>query len=841
MKAIRILVPLAALAAAATLAVSSAVIGAYFFVLPALPPAETIRDIPLQVPLRVFSRDGKLISEIGEQRRVPVAYDDIPPVVVQALLAAEDDRFFDHPGVDYQGILRAIWKYALSGSRSQGGSTITMQLARDYFLSRKREWTRKIREIFLAYRIEKEFTKEEILTMFLNKMFFGQRSYGIAAATQVFFGKELKDINAAEAATLVGALNAPSRNNPVSGPDRARERRAYVLRRMHELGYLDDMAYTKASDYPLVSRLHGPDVELSAPYVAEMVRSDMLNRYGGDIYVAGYEVVTTLDSRLQAAADNALRTGLLEYDRRHGYRGAIGTVDAAIATAPDAAERPEVRQALVDYPEYGGLRVALITGVDAASNRATALLRDDERITIPWNGIVWAGEYIDDERKGPDPESITEVLSPGDVVYVIPTVTDIYALAQQPQVEGAFVAMDPDDGAIVSLTGGFDFSATKFNRAVQIERQPGSTFKPFIYSAALEHGFTAATIINDAPIVIESEELEAVWRPLNYGGRFHGDTRMREALYRSFNLVSVRILIKTGIGNAIRHLEKFGFTGKQTPRDTSLALGSGAMSPLELATGYTVFANSGYKIEPYYIDAIYNSEGEELFRAKPAVVCPLCEPTENAQGGRKATRPPVYETADQLIDRADDFRPGAAEAPELYDGVKIAPRVIDERNAYIVSDMMRDVIRRGTGVRAKSLGRDDLSGKTGTSNDRRDAWFAGFNADLVAATWVGFDADRPLGMREEGSRTALPIWIHFMETALDGVPSNAQPQPPGLTTLRVSAKTGKLARPGERDSVFETFRDEFAPQPDFMNNEPELVYPFGQPDDETGVADDPLF
>ncbi|MEO1202814.1 MAG: transglycosylase domain-containing protein, partial [Pseudomonadota bacterium] len=473
----RILIPVAALAAAFTVAATAGVIGAYHFAFPGLPPAETIRDIPLQVPLRVYSRDGLLISEIGEQRRLPVDYDEIPEVVVQALLAAEDDRFYDHPGVDYQGVLRAAWILLTTGSRSQGGSTITMQLARDYFLGREREFTRKVREIFLAYRIEKQFSKNDILAMFLNKMFFGQRAYGIAAAAQVFFDKRLDELNAAEAATLVGVLAAPSRYNPVSGPEASKLRRGYVLRRMRELDFLTDDEYRDMMDYPLESELHGPDVELNAPYVAEMVRRDMLERFGDDIYEAGYSVTTTLDSRLQSAAVNALRNGLLEYDRRHGYRGVLGRVDLDEGALPDP-DAADVRQALLDYPEYGGLRTAVVQAVNAERNSAQVLLRRGESVVVPWSGIDWAEEYIDDNTVGPAIESAGEVLSPGDIVYVIPTVDGNWALAQRPAAEGAFVALDPDDGAIVALHGGFDFTASKFNRAVQIKRQPGSTFKP---------------------------------------------------------------------------------------------------------------------------------------------------------------------------------------------------------------------------------------------------------------------------------------------------------------------------------------------------------------------------
>ncbi len=834
----RIILPLIGLGAAATIGVVAAVMSAYFYVLPGLPAAETIRDIPLQVPLRIYSRDGALITEIGEQRRIPVTYDEIPEVVVQALLAAEDDRFFDHPGIDYQGILRALWKYMLSGSRSQGGSTITMQLARDYFLTRDRSFIRKLVETYLAFRIEREFDKETILEMFLNKMFFGQRAYGIAAASQVFFDKPLQDVNAAEAATLIGVLAAPSRYNPVSGPEASKNRRGYVLRRMAELGYLDARELADANSYPLESELHGPDVELEASFLAEMVRQEMLERYGEEIYTAGYEVFTTLDSRVQRAATLALANGLLEYDRRHGYRGALRQLSAAATGAPGQPLPPEARQALYDTPQYSALKAALVRAVND-DNSAIVALRDGSEVRLPFSGINWARTYVDDDTLGPEIESAADVLAPGDVVYVIATAGGQHALAQRPQVEGAFVALDPTDGAVAALQGGFDYAASKFNRAVQTARQPGSTFKPFIYSAALENGFTAATLVNDAPIVIESSELETDWRPINYGGRFHGPTRLREALYRSFNLVSVRVLLEVGLPRAIEHLRLFGFSDDQTPRDTSLALGSGAMAPIELATGYAVFANSGYKVDAYFIDSIRDATGEEIFRSEPAVVCKICS---SDKANPRPAAAPTYRNAQAMIDKAAEYRPDADADPEFFADTKVAPRVLDDRNAWIVSDMLRDVIRRGTGVRANRLGRRDLSGKTGTSNDRRDAWFAGFNADLVATTWVGFDQDRPLGGREEGSRTALPIWIHFMEQILPLMRESVQPQPGGMVTVRVSPETGKLSRPGDTDFFFESFRSEYAPRPDYSIGQPDVsLDPFNPGPDDPLEETEPLF
>ncbi|MDH3619652.1 MAG: PBP1A family penicillin-binding protein [Gammaproteobacteria bacterium] len=799
---------------------TAGVIGAYYFVQPGLPAAETIRDIPLQIPLRIFSRDGYLISEIGERRRILITYDELPQHVVNAFVAAEDQRFFVHPGVDYRGVLRAVVEGITTGDPT-GGSTLTQQLARDYFLTRERRFTRKLREAFLAYKIEKEFTKEQIMALFLNKMFFGQRAYGVAAASQVFFNKNLADVNVAEAATLAGVLPAPSRYNPVSSAENAMNRRGYVLGRMLELGYIDDAAYEEAMDQEIDSRLHGTAVELSAPYVAEMVRSEMLKRYGESTYTDGYQVVTSLDSRMQKAANYALRNGLLEFTRRRGYKGPIDNVELAdeLLATPFAEWPIEIRELLDQYAP-GGLSVALVTAVHE-DNTASLLLRGGEETSLPWSGIRWANPFIDRETYGPAPETAAEVLSVGDLIYVMPTTKGTWALAQVPEAQGAVVSVDPFDGAISALTGGFDFTTSKFNRAVQAARQPGSSFKPFIYSAALERGNTPATVILDAPVVINSSELEAVWRPINYSGRFYGPTRMREALKRSMNLVSVRLLLfETGVGNAVRHIEKFGFGDAALPRNGSLALGGGAASPLDMAQGYGVLANGGHAIAPYVIDAIYGPEGGELYRADPAVVCDKCVPGEPELRFGEAPKDEL--TLEEMVEIATVYQPDATTAPELFEGVNVAPQAISPQNAFLIQDMMRDVVRAGTGRRAMALGRNDLSGKTGTSNDRRDAWFGGFNADLATVVWVGYDDDLPLGPGEEGSRTALPIWVEFSRIALDGVPENQMPMPEGIVSVLIDRETGCPARSGQRNVVFEVFRDGNVPQCDVASEAPDI-------------------
>ena len=658
------------------------------------------------------------------------------------------------------------------------------------------------------------------MALFLNKMFFGQRAYGVAAASQVYFNKPLAEINVAEAATLAGVLPAPSRYNPVRSPTNAERRRSYVLGRMRDLEFISEADYEAAIAWPVESRIHGAAVELNAPYVAEMVRREMLARYGEATYTAGYQVVTALDSRLQRAGNYAIRNGLLAFARRRGYRGPVDQVviEPGDLDGPPLEWPERIQQALDQYAP-GGLRLAIVTAIND-NNTASIRFSDGTADSIPWAGLSWAKPFIDVETAGPAPESVEEVVAVGDIVNVMPTTGGFWALAQVPDAQAALVALDPKDGAITGLVGGFDFAVSKFNRATQSARQPGSSFKPFIYSAALEHGNTPATVVLDAPVVINSSELEAVWRPINYSGRFYGPTRLREALVRSMNLVSVRLLLfETGVSNAVRHIARFGFADAALPRNGSLALGAGAASPLDMAQGYATIANGGFAVKPYLIDAIYGPEGEALYRAEPFVACFECEAALEAQIDDRQViaavdadsvlyteaddrDPPLFEP---VVDEGLNYRPEPVEAPQLFEDIRVAPRAISAQNAYLVSDMMRDVVRRGTGRRALVLGRNDLSGKTGTSNDRRDAWFGGFNADLASIVWVGFDDDSPLGPGEEGSRTALPVWIDFSRIAYDGLPNRTLPMPEGIVSVRIDRETGCPARAGQPNAVFEIF------------------------------------
>jgi penicillin-binding protein 1A len=632
---------------------------AYYYLQPTLPSVEEMRDIQLQIPLRIYSRDGRLIDQVGEKKRIPVEYENIPQIVVQAFLAAEDDRFFEHPGFDYQGIVRAGIKLLLTGSRAQGGSTITQQLAREYFLTRDRTFIRKAKELILAIQIENEFEKPAILALYLNKIFLGQRAYGVAAAAEVYFGKTLNELTIAEAATIAGLPAAPSRLNPVANPDQSRDRRAYVLRRMRELEHIDTASFELAMNTPMISRLHGPKVELKARYAAEIVRSEMVRRFGDKAYTDGYQVITTIDSNLQNAANSSLRNALANYDRRHGYRGPldqasiadiISEYQAAVAesienkdelVAPAMESELDTSFALQDflngYPDYEHLGVAIVTSINKETNGAEFYLRDTGVIELPWERIKWR-PYVNDNVIGGKPEAVTDMVAVGDVVYLFSTPGG-YRLGQLPVAQGAFVALSPRDGATVAMTGGFDYSASSFNRASQTKRQPGSAFKPFIYSAALENGFTAATIINDAPIVLNSFGQEEAWRPENYSKRFYGPSRLREGLVKSMNLVSIRILREIGIRNTLNHLQPFGLPESALPRDLSLALGTGGTSPWELGEAYTGLASGGYSVKRYLIDRILDAEREAIFTANPITVCEACE--ERWFDGREQTDTPL--------------------------------------------------------------------------------------------------------------------------------------------------------------------------------------------------------
>ena len=730
---------------------------------PQLPSTDALRDVPLQVPLRVYARDERLIAEFGEVRRRPLPLAAMPEALRMAVVATEDEHFHKHPGVDWRGIVRAVVHLVRTRQKGPGGSTITMQVARNFFLGREKTYFRKLNEILLALKIERELTKDEILELYLNKIFLGHRAYGVAAAAEVYYGKKLDALDLPQMAMIAGLPQRPSEYNPITNPERAAARRNHVLRRLFEIGYLDEARYRDAARAPVTASRHTTAAETQAPYVAEMVRREVESALGPTAYTDSYDVRTTIDSRLQAAAVGALREALIEYDRRHGYRG---PEDRLAFDAPPGPDRIEAL--LRGVPAVGGLLPAVVTR--ATAGEATLHVRGEGEVILPFEGFEWARPFISVDRRGAAPGKASDVLAPGDRVRVLRN-GEGWELAQVPQVQGALVAMNPEDGAILAMTGGFDFPRSKFNRGTQARRQPGSSFKPFIYASALARGFTAASLINDAPVVFDDPALEAKWRPENYSGKFFGPTRLREALVKSRNLVSIRLLREVGVDFALDYMEHFGFERERLPHSLTLALGSGEITPLQSAVAYSVLANGGYAVRPWFVDRIVNRHQETVLASNPARVCREC----------------------------------GEDAPEP-DGATVARRVVPAGDAWILQSILRDVVRRGTGRKALALGRGDLAGKTGTTNNQHDAWFCGFVPGLVAVAWVGFDDHETLGRHEVGGRAALPMWIKFMQTALAGVPERIPAPPEGLVKVRIDPDTGRLAAASDPDALFETFR-----------------------------------
>jgi penicillin-binding protein 1A len=761
---------------------------AYVYLKPALPDVDSLRDVQLQVPLRVYTRDGKLLAAIGEQRRIPVRYEQLPKKLVQAFLATEDDRFFRHHGVDWQGILRAAVANLKAGGIRQGASTITMQVARDMFLTPRRDMKRKMSEIYISLLMESQFSKEEIFSLYVNKIFLGQRAYGVGAAAEVYYGKTLDQLSVAEMATLAGIPTAPSVVNPVASADAARVRRSHVLGRMLELNYITQAEYDEAKASPVESRLHGSSIEADAPYVAEMVRNEMQAKFGDAVYTAGYKVYTTIDSRLQAAATMALRTGLLEYDRHHGFRGATAKIDPSKLGSPK-----DIEGELEEFPVIGGLRPAVVEKVDAKS--AKIYVKDLGEVTLPWEKLNWARRELPEEKTDHWPTQAAEILTRGDVIYTVGRSADALMFVQVPEAQSALVSVDPRDGAVVALVGGFDYFQSKYNRVTQARRQPGSGFKPFVYAAAFDKGYTPASVILDAPIVIDEAGTEQAWRPKEDENKFYGPIRLREALTYSRNLVSVRLMRAIGGDYVRNYVTRFGFDKSQLPNDLTLALGTAELSPLQMAIGYSTFANGGYKVSSYTVDRIEDASGKILSQATPAVACFECNRVNDPGTSHAAS---AAAARSQLDEAPHDGK-------TLISEKNLAPQIIRPQVAYLLADMMKDVIRRGTGVRARTLNRDDIAGKTGTTNDAHDAWFNGFNGDLVTSVWIGFDQDRSLGEGEQGGRTAVPAWTYYMHEALAGVPRHPVPVPDGIVTVRISPETGLLASADNPNGIMEKF------------------------------------
>lgn len=727
-----------------------------------LPDVSNLKGTKLPVPMKVFTKDGKLLAEFGEIRSTPIPYEQIPPRLVQAVISTEDQNFFEHSGVDFAGLTRAAVELVLTGSKSQGGSTVTMQVARNFYLSREKTFARKFNEILLARKIDAELSKKEIMALYLNKIYLGNRAYGVSAAAQVYYGVPLNQLSLAQLATIAGLPKAPSTINPIANPVAAKKRRNHVLARMFELGYINKTEYDEALKAPITATYHGPKVEISAPYIAEMVRNSMVSLYGNEAYTKGFKVYTTIDSKDQLAANLALRRALLSYDKRHGYRGVVANLGK-----PEKSSLLEWREKLRAYPTMSGVKAAAVISVQAKS--AMALLENGDIITLPAASVSWAS------REGA--RDLTQFLKSGDVIRVVAAATGKgWEFSQVPKVQGAIVSINPNDGAIIALVGGFGYSSGDFNRAVQGARQPGSSFKPFIYSAALERGFTLASIFNDAPIVIHDPSMDHPWRPQNDKGEYSGPMRLREALVRSRNLVSIRVLAATGLSYAIDYAGRFGFDLKKLPYGLSLALGTANLTPLELATGYAVFANGGYRVTPYLIDHIANDQGEIIFQANPKTACTTC----------------VNE-------------PVSMQSVNGY-----APHVISSQNAFMMTTALQDVVRRGTGRGALVLNRNDLGGKTGTTNDKMDAWFAGFTGDIATVAWVGFD--QPKSLNEYGAQAALPLWIGFMDQALQTRPPRDLIQPPGVTAVLIDPRTGLKAYKNQSNAVIEYFVDSKIPK-----------------------------
>ncbi len=740
----------------------------YMYMEMQLPDVERLKDVHLQVPLRIMTNDNKLIAQFGSKRRIPVSLNEVPILLRNAVLATEDARFYEHPGVDFVGIARAAVAVISSGRKVQGASTITMQVARNFYLSREKTFSRKIREILLALKIDREISKDKILELYLNKIYFGNRAYGVAAAAKVYYGKELDELSLAQMAMIAGLPQAPSRNNPIRNPKAALKRRNHVLQRMLDVKFISTQQYQEAVKQPITATFHSQGPVVNAPYVAEMVREAMIEQYGKGAYEKGLTVTTTLNSDFQQDANVALRDGLIDYDKRHGFRKPTLNLGDF--------NHDRWLQALKKESETSFVKTAAVMNILPRSIRV--FTEDGELINIPWTGLSWARPELHSGYVGALPTRADEIVSVGDVVHVIQRDNGAFELAQLPEVQGAIVAMDPNNGAILALMGGFNYKLSSFNRVTQAERQPGSNFKPFIYSAALNKKYTLATLINDAPIVQEDSGENQLWRPTNDTLKFYGPTSLRMGLIKSRNLVSIRLLQGIGIPYALQYVKRFGFDPNTLPNTLSLALGSGTVTPLQIATGYSVFANGGYRVKPYFIERITGQNDKLLYRADVKSACLTC-----------ITHPLVASG------------PGAD---------RYAERVITPQNAYLMTQAMRDVIRLGTGRAALILKRNDLAGKTGTTNKQADAWFSGFNSRIVTTVWVGFDNLKSL--KEYGAQAALPVWIKFMKTALKGTPEFTMQEPPGMVTVRIDPKTGLLATPHQQDAQFEVFRQQNVPE-----------------------------
>lgn len=790
----------------------------FLYLNPKVPAAETYRHYKPEAPFRVYTNDGALLAEFGERRLIPVQIEDVPQHFIHGLLNTEDKRFYDHGGIDYISLMNDTWGFLLDPEIRTGASTITMQLAKTVSFSLEQTFIRKFKEMLLAIKIERELTKNEILELYINVMPFGKRAYGAQAAAYTYYGKPLSELDLAQLAMLAGVLKRPEGGNPINGPDWALQRRNLVLHRMFKQGTIHQTEFDTALSAPITAKLHRRELDLSAPYAAEWVRAELVKRFGQAVYGSGYEIYTTINSTQQVGAKKALRAGLINYDRRHGYRGVEDHIARVSQTETDAGQTnpngvndssdlesldSPARKRMASAPEdtsgessgadrdrrfylasmknlvpVSNLIPAVVTELNTQTFNALTYL--GEPIVVKWDNMNWARQHIDENTRGPVPQTAADIVTMGDIVRVDRTPEGTWRLAQIPEIQGALVAMDPSNGGVTALVGGFDFWRNQYNHALQAARQPGSGFKPFVYSAAIANGLTAATIFLDAPLVFNDANLETIYRPKNDSGRYNGPTRLREALYRSINLVSMRVLIEVSAGKVLDHAKQFGFDVNKFPRNTQLAIGGGTMeiTPIDMASAYAVLANGGYTIQPHIIDRIESRDGEVIFEPLHPEVCNVC-------------------ALQELVEEIPPIIP--------------ATRAVDNRNVFIINSMLQDVIKRGTGRKALVLERNDLAGKTGTTDKAADTWFNGYTRDLVATVWIGFDDYRPVGDNVYGSNTPLPIWIEFMSGALDGLPEKINPQPEGIITMKIDPRTGRVARPSQEGAIFEYFLSEHPP------------------------------
>ena len=784
----------------------------YYVVSSRLPDVQVLRHVEMQEPMYVYARDGRLMALFGETRRYPVDIETVPERMKQAFIAIEDNRFYEHHGVDYKGVSRAIWLLATTDAkRVPGGSTITQQVAKQFFLSSEYSYSRKFAEMLLAMKMERELGKDEIFELYLNKSFFGNRAYGIGAASEFYYGKQLADLSLDEMASLAAIPKFPSSGNPLSNPERARERRDYTLQRMQELGYISASESSAAQAVAMHASPHERPIEVHSPYLAEMVRQEMIARFGGDVLTKGYHVTTTIDPVLQAAAERATRDGLEVYDHRHGWRKPEQHVELA---ADEDAATASAR--LRRIPAQGGLLPAVV--MRSANGSADVVLADGSVITLDASNSRWTGKAPSALVARGDVVRVRKVETVSKSAARPTTVTDstsvdssaataepafTWRLDQLPRAQSALVSLEPETGALRALVGGFSYAGSKFNRATQSRRQPGSSFKPFLYAAAFERGYNPASIVLDAPVVFRMRRGQD-WRPQNDSGNFAGPMRLREALVQSRNLVSVRLLDAIGVDYARKYISNFGIDEALLPPNLSMSLGSASLATIDIARGYAVFANGGFRITPWFIDEVKDRDGKVIFKESPPTACRGC--------GQRASQ--EY-TVSNVVDGFDLSATGSAPPPPKPDPAVaskpaeagtvakvapaadastaattetvLAPRAIDARVAYQLVSMMRDVVQRGTGTAAKVLGREDIAGKTGSTNDHRDAWFSGMGGNLVTTVWVGRDDFRSLGYREYGGKAALPIWIDYMRVALKDVPIASNDPPDGMVKVSVSA------------------------------------------------------